>query len=261
MTKIELPCSVITDLLPLYQDGLCSPESRALVEAHLQNCKTCSALSKELPLQEAAPAAVPDEAEAFRRVQKKVRQGKLLKAMSILAAVLAVCFVILNAVWLPVKYIPYRKLRKGLQDSSADGKGTQYSTESGGYIFRVKMPGYLGFEGGFLSVEPAVGLAGENADTAAPTNADSQASCLFIWPQIGGETMIGAMIFEQESPSMTHFTQMYISKDLEYLDELNTWQGASPAELQHNKELYEAHLDEVRSLTDAAKAQWPQLFE
>ena len=32
MTKIDLPCSVITDLLPLYQDGLCSPERWILLK-------------------------------------------------------------------------------------------------------------------------------------------------------------------------------------------------------------------------------------
>ena len=29
-------CEVIRDLLPLYQDGACSEESRGLVEAHLK---------------------------------------------------------------------------------------------------------------------------------------------------------------------------------------------------------------------------------
>ena len=244
MTKNDLPCSVITDLLPLYQDGLCSPESKELVETHLQNCKTCSALYKELPLPEAAANAVPDETEAFRRVRKKIRQGKLLKALSICAAVLAVCFLILNAVWIPVKYIPYRKLCKGLRNNPDGGVGIQYRTESGDYDFRVKMPGYLSFEGGFLAVD-AVG------------NGHS----LFIWPQTGGETLFGAMIEELESPTSGRLTQIYVSKDLEYLDELNTWPTASAADLQHNKALYEAHLDELRGLMDAAKSQWPQLFQ
>ena len=244
MMKNDLPCSVITDLLPLYQDGLCSLESRELVETHLQHCKTCSALSKKLPLMETKSAVVPDETEAFRRIRKKIQRGKLLKVISLLATVLAVCFVILNAVWLPVKYIPYRKLCKELREHPDGGKGIQYSTESGDYVFRVKMPGYLSFKSGFLAVD-AVG------------NGHS----LFIWPQPGSETRFGAMIFEHESTSMTHLTQIYISKELKYLDEQNTWQGASPEELQHNKAIYEAHLDEVRSLMDAAKSKWPQLFE
>lgn len=244
MKRIDLPCSVITDLLPLYQDGLCSPESRALVEAHLQTCSACSALNQDLPLPEHPAGDIPDEAEAFRRVRKKIRQGKLLKALSVCAAVLTVCFLILNAVWIPVKYLPYRKLCGGLRHDPDSGKGTKFCAESGDYIFRVSMPGYLSFKSGFLAVD-AVG------------NGHS----LFIWPQPGRETKFGVMIFEQESPSTTHLTQIYISKDLEYLDEQNTWQGASPEELQHNKALYEAHLDELRGLMDAAKSRWPQLLE
>lgn len=40
---MKTPCNVIRDLLPLYQDGVCSPESRQLVEEHLEGCETCRA--------------------------------------------------------------------------------------------------------------------------------------------------------------------------------------------------------------------------
>ena len=35
---MKTPCNVIRDLLPLYHDGVCSPESRQLVEEHLEKC-------------------------------------------------------------------------------------------------------------------------------------------------------------------------------------------------------------------------------
>lgn len=34
-------CNVIQDLLPLYSDGVCSKESRELVEEHLRTCAAC----------------------------------------------------------------------------------------------------------------------------------------------------------------------------------------------------------------------------
>ena len=37
----QLPCGIIRDLLPLYQDGVCSPESREAVQAHLADCAAC----------------------------------------------------------------------------------------------------------------------------------------------------------------------------------------------------------------------------
>lgn len=38
---MKTPCNVIRDLLPLYQDGVCSPESRQLVDEHLEECEPC----------------------------------------------------------------------------------------------------------------------------------------------------------------------------------------------------------------------------
>ena len=274
MMKIELPCSVITDLLPLYQDGLCSPESKEIIEAHLQTCKNCRALCSELPLPEAEPPAVPDEAEAFRRLHKKTQRGKLLKFMSICAAVLLTCFLVLNGIWLPVKYIPYKKLCKAFEQNPDSGKGQQYILESDGFIFHVKMPGYLGFEGGFLSVESAAGQTDRSAfapiirgsdartgsDTQQETVSNPDPSILFIWPQPSGETKFGIMIMQQQTQNFSSFSQFYISKDLEYLDTENTLPNETQEQTQQNHALYEAHLDEVRGLMDAAKKQWPELF-
>lgn len=39
----NLPCGVIKDLLPLYHDGVCSEESRKLIEEHLAICPVCQA--------------------------------------------------------------------------------------------------------------------------------------------------------------------------------------------------------------------------
>ena len=45
---MKLPCKVIEDLLPLYQDGVCSGESRKLVEEHLLECADCRAVLDEI---------------------------------------------------------------------------------------------------------------------------------------------------------------------------------------------------------------------
>ena len=41
---MKIECKVIEDLLPLYSDGVCSDESRKLVEEHLQECEMCRTL-------------------------------------------------------------------------------------------------------------------------------------------------------------------------------------------------------------------------
>ena len=38
---MKYPCNVIQDLLPLYLDGVCSEESKAIVEQHLSECPAC----------------------------------------------------------------------------------------------------------------------------------------------------------------------------------------------------------------------------
>ena len=38
---MKISCEIIKDLLPLYQDGICSDESRKLIEEHLQSCDEC----------------------------------------------------------------------------------------------------------------------------------------------------------------------------------------------------------------------------
>ena len=42
MKKNELPCYIVNDLLPLYMDGLLSPETKAAVSCHLEHCPSCS---------------------------------------------------------------------------------------------------------------------------------------------------------------------------------------------------------------------------
>lgn len=41
-------CNIIRDLLPLYADQVCSDDSRALVDSHLNGCRDCSLLLKQM---------------------------------------------------------------------------------------------------------------------------------------------------------------------------------------------------------------------
>lgn len=40
---MTISCEIIKDLLPLYHDGVCSNDSKALVEEHLAKCDSCRA--------------------------------------------------------------------------------------------------------------------------------------------------------------------------------------------------------------------------
>lgn len=73
---MKMKCDVIQDLLPLYQEELCSEASRELVQAHLAECPRCRAQLaaaeriefQEVPDPERADAAV---AKSFRKVRRR----------------------------------------------------------------------------------------------------------------------------------------------------------------------------------------------
>lgn len=47
-TDNKYNCEVVQDLLPLYQDNVCSPSSRTVVEEHLTECTDCRTIAERL---------------------------------------------------------------------------------------------------------------------------------------------------------------------------------------------------------------------
>ncbi len=47
-TEKKYNCDVIQDLLPLYQDDVCSNASKAMIEEHLEECEACLAIKEKL---------------------------------------------------------------------------------------------------------------------------------------------------------------------------------------------------------------------
>lgn len=66
---MKLPCKVIEDLLPLYHDGVCSGESRSLVDEHIEECEKCKSVLDAL---DAEPEVSHiDDAAPLKSIQKK----------------------------------------------------------------------------------------------------------------------------------------------------------------------------------------------
>jgi len=101
---MKISCEIIKDLLPLYYDGVCSSESRALVEEHLAECDNCK--SELLSMGEIIPVNGMEqnlnEAETLKKLSKKWRRGKMksfLRGVLIAIAVVAILlllYIILN---------------------------------------------------------------------------------------------------------------------------------------------------------------------
>lgn len=82
MSKIN--CSIINDLLPLYADQVCSRDSRALVDEHLQECEACRSALEQMNADMAAPVQAggdPEEGDpkkALKRIKKILRRKYII---------------------------------------------------------------------------------------------------------------------------------------------------------------------------------------
>lgn len=97
---MKISCEIIKDLLPLYHDGVCSNESKDMVEEHLSSCEDCRA---ELQAMDNALTITSKEQNLFeadavkklsKRWKKEMAESVLKGALYTLATVIVV-FVIL----------------------------------------------------------------------------------------------------------------------------------------------------------------------
>ena len=99
---MSIDCRIIGDLLPLYADDACSPESRALVEAHLASCPSCREALRRMQSEQLSPARVPldpPQLTDYARAVKKRR--KCRRVLLSLAAVFLVLLLSLTlAAWM-----------------------------------------------------------------------------------------------------------------------------------------------------------------
>lgn len=163
MNKHDLPCSVIVDLLPLYKEDICSEETKELVEDHIRGCEDCRLLCETMTLPEPEKKVVPDEAEIFKKVGRKLKKSRFTKIMSVLMCVCLVLFAGVNCAWYFLKYRPMKKLCEGMEkiapydEAKHDGdvrKVTVYSAEDDEYCYMVYLPRYLDFSDGEITVSP-----------------------------------------------------------------------------------------------------------
>ena len=90
---MDVNCNVIDDLLPLYADGACSNESRALIEAHLESCPACrdklrrmQSAQLDLPEQDIHTPQVAAYAKKVKR--RRARAAAIAVFCALLAAAL-----------------------------------------------------------------------------------------------------------------------------------------------------------------------------
>lgn len=68
---MKLPCNVVEDLLPLYHDGVCSEESRALVDEHIASCPKCRQILASLDCAVSVSDIRLDDSAPLKKIQRK----------------------------------------------------------------------------------------------------------------------------------------------------------------------------------------------
>lgn len=94
---MKYDCDLITDLLPLYKDDVCSASSKMIVEEHLAECDDCKKLLGALN-DNTIDETFKKEKEDVIHSQAKFFKRKSVKAGSIISLILAVpiliCFIV-----------------------------------------------------------------------------------------------------------------------------------------------------------------------
>lgn len=81
---MNYPCNLVRDLLPLYEDGVCSEESKRIVEQHLLECPSCKEFYAAMIETDKFEMTVLDadresqKAASFRAVKRKLLQKQVL---------------------------------------------------------------------------------------------------------------------------------------------------------------------------------------
>lgn len=91
---------IIQDLLPLYHDGVCSEQSRAAVEEHLETCEACrkALADMDAPLPETAKRAVADAA-VVKGISTEWKTSKRMARLKGIVIGLVICVLVAGGAW------------------------------------------------------------------------------------------------------------------------------------------------------------------
>ena len=125
---MKINCEMAQDLLPLYEDGVCSETSKAAVEEHLNECDNCRILLKAIPTipeTELEIEDAPKAKESFQKVRKRWRHSLIVLLLAIPLLWLTfnqirgegICFTNLDDIWTAKRFVGY--LEKGEYEKAA----------------------------------------------------------------------------------------------------------------------------------------------
>ena len=149
-------CKIIEDLLPLYHDGVCSEESKQMVEEHLSQCEECRNLLKKI-VGEVVSLAKEGDVKLLGGISKAVRKGRrkaLITGISITLTAVLLLFAGFSTWWYCHEYRYYSAFAEGqtLTNVETNIKPIEmYSWSDDTYQYDVVVPDFLDI-GGFVGM-------------------------------------------------------------------------------------------------------------
>lgn len=110
---MNYPCEMIQDLLPLYLDGVCSAESREVIEKHFQECSDCKeffyAMREADGIEEENLNADRErrKAASLQAVKKKLFRKQILAAVAAVAILAVTVFITVGILKNTVENVVY----------------------------------------------------------------------------------------------------------------------------------------------------------
>ncbi len=107
----DITCEVIKDLLPLYVDDVLSPDSRAVVEEHLETCSACTEYYHALkePKGDYEQMRHSDDKAALKRIKGSLKKKKLVTVLITAVCIAALGLGSFYGLVVHEKYIPYEE--------------------------------------------------------------------------------------------------------------------------------------------------------
>lgn len=223
---MKLPCKVIEDMLPMYYDGICSEESSALIDEHLQECPRCSGILTQLQSGIEASGEQLDDLKPLEGIQKQWKKSNR-SSMKKGILVTMVALLVTISVWAGIWYFGYAKyyarLGNGMDKiSGAEAAMTtaDYKKETDEYQYLLKMPLFLS-DDAFVRVTSNTGLV------------------MFFYAEFGGEYSFNVMVSDENGT----YRQVWLNPDLTPNYEKDT----TPVSTDEEKVLIQQLLDEKQS--------------
>ena len=100
---MRLPCEMIQDLMPLYEEGLCSAATHTAVEEHFQDCEQCRKQAEQMQkftaydIEEKHDPATEEVAmvKSLRKIHRRWRQSLVCVLL-----ILPILFLSINSIFL-----------------------------------------------------------------------------------------------------------------------------------------------------------------